>query len=277
MKASFTVTAGGTLSAAISAKYPGLGKNRLLGLIKDRQVKVNGLRVGENIRVEAGDTVDAYLPDKLSAKEIRIIYSDKNIVIADKPSHTETAALPALLSADYGVLYPVHRLDVNTTGAVVLARTESAKNGLEEAFAHKRVKKVYRAVVCGVPEKRAGVMVNWLVKDDKRGLVKAYANPDHGGLRSEAAYRTVSEDGETSVVELYPKTGRTHQLRVQLAYIGHPVLGDGKYGNYAMNKKYSAAEQKLRAISVGFGAMNGELAYLSGKEFKTGDEEKEIR
>ena len=277
MKAVFTVAESGTLSAAIGARYPALGKSRLAALIKDRQVRVNGVRVGENIRLSAGDTVEAFLPERQTGRRIRVVYSDDNIVVADKPAHTETAALAALLAEEYGTLYPVHRLDVNTTGATVLARNAKAKTLLERAFAERRVKKTYKAVICGVPQKREGVLVNWLVKEEGRGMVRAYGAPVRGGLRSEAAYKIISDDGETSVVELYPKTGRTHQLRVQLAYIGHPVLGDGKYGNYAMNKKYSATEQKLRAVSVGFGNMTDELAYLSGKEFDAEDEEKEIR
>lgn len=270
MKVEFTVKAEGTLSAAIGSEYPYLGKSRLSKLIKDRQVRVNGVRTGENLRVAAGDLIQAFIPEPSEKRKPRIIYSDDNIVVADKPAHTETAALGGLLAEEYGALFPVHRLDVNTTGVVVLARERRAKVLLEKAFREKRVRKVYRATVCGVPEKKEGVLVDWLVKDEKRGLVKV-CDGSSGGMRSETAYRVISDDGEIGVVELYPKTGRTHQLRVQLAHLGNPVLGDGKYGNFAMNKKYSVTEQKLRAISVSFADMPDELAYLDGKEFNAGE------
>ena len=273
MKAEFTVTADCTLTAAINAKYPSVGKRRLLALVKDRQVRVNGVRVGENVRVSVGDFVQAFLPD-VGTPDVRVIYSDVNIVVADKPAHIETAALPVVLAENYGSLYPVHRLDVNTTGVVVLARNEKLKAVLEKAFREKRVKKKYAATVCGTPEKKEGTLVGWLVKDEKRGIVRIYDSPACGGVRCETGYKVLSRDGETSVLELYPKTGRTHQLRAQLAHAGCPVLGDGKYGDFKMNRKYSATRQLLRAVSVSFRGMTGELEYLGDKEFNAGYEEK---
>lgn len=103
--------------------------------------------------------------------------------------------------------------------------------------------------------------------------MKAYNKPVRGGLESVAAYELLSRDGELSNIALYPSTGRTHQLRVQLAATGIPILGDSKYGNFAANKKYGVNEQRLRAVSLTFTAAAGVLKSLCGKEFSVTDEE----
>lgn len=258
------------LSDLLLEKLSFLGNRRINALISDRQVKINGVRAGSDCLLSEGDAVEVYTSVK--APSVSIIYSDDNAVIADKPAHMDTMSLPAVLAEKYGVLYPVHRLDVNTTGIVALARNAEAKAEFEREFRAHTVRKKYIATVVGVPAKPCGVMKHWLVKDGAHGLVKAYSKPVRGGLESVAAYELLSCDGELSKIALYPSTGRTHQLRVQLAATGIPILGDSKYGNFAANKKYGVNEQCLRAVSLTFTAAAGVLKPLCGKEFSVTDE-----
>ena len=116
MKYEFTSPRDCTLSELLCEKLSFIGKKGLKSLIKDRQVRVNGERVGEDVRLETGDVVEAYVTAR--APSVKVIYADDNIVVADKPAHTDTMSLPLLLSGEYGELFPVHRLDVNTTGPV---------------------------------------------------------------------------------------------------------------------------------------------------------------
>lgn len=255
------------LSDLLAERLSFLGRRVLAELISGRQVKVNGVRTGADIALTEGDRVEAYTSAK--APGITVIYADEAVVIADKPAHTDTMSLPAALASRYGELYPVHRLDVNTTGIVALARSKEVKAELEREFKERTVKKKYIATVVGVPRPPRGIMRHWLVKDPENGRVKAYAAPVRGGMESEAAYETIDSDGELSRLMLYPHTGRTHQLRVQLAAMGTPVLGDGKYGDYAANKKYKANEQRLRAVSLTFTAAKGVVSSLRGREFRT--------
>lgn len=267
MKYDLTASRDMPLSDLLAEKLSFLGRRALASLIKDRQVKVNGSRVGGDVPLSEGDGVEVYTSS--ASPEVKVIYADDSVVIADKPSHIDTMSLPSVLAAGYGELYPVHRLDVNTTGLVALARTPEAKAEMEREFKARTVKKKYKATVVGAPTKPRGVMKHWLVKDAKTGRVKAYDRPVRGGLESEAAYELLESDGELSKLMLYPSTGRTHQLRVQLAATGMPILGDGKYGDFAANKKYKAGEQRLRAVSLTFTAAAGAISHLRGKEFRT--------
>ena len=265
MKYDLIAPRGMALSELLAEKLSFLGKRELSSLISDRRVKVSGVRTGSDVRLSEGDAVEVYSSAK--KPEARVVYEDKNILVADKPAHVDTMSLPSLLGTEYGALYPVHRLDVNTTGIVILARTVEAKAELEREFKARTVKKKYIATVVGVPDPPSGIMRHWLVKDGVKGIVRAYDKPVRGGLESVAAYELVSRSGELSELALYPSTGRTHQLRVQLAAAGIPILGDGKYGDFAANKKYGVSAQRLRAVSVKLSGAAGVLSALRGKEF----------
>ncbi len=254
------------LSEIVLAECPWISGRKLKELLSARELRLNGKRTAEDLTAEAGDLIEAYLPDP---PEIRAVYSDDNIVVADKPAHVDSvAALPKALSARFGELYPVHRLDTNTTGVVVLARNEGAKASLERAFKRHEVIKQYVATVTKAPSPRRGTLRGWLVKDSASGRVRVYDAPVKGGVEAVTEYETAEGDDGLYVVKLRPLTGRTHQLRAQLAHIGCPILGDGKYGDFAENKKRGVKQQRLRAVSITFTSIGGELGYLRGKTFE---------
>lgn len=269
MRCDFTAAASKKLSELLAEHFPSMGKGKARRLITDKNVKVNGRRVSADVVVNKGETVEAFIPSAFAESEIDVVYEDENVVIADKPAHVDSVrALPKMLEERFGTLYPTHRLDTNTTGLVVLARGHKTRVEFEKAFKEHNVRKKYTATVIGCPKKKKGTLNGWLVKDAEKGEVRVYDTPVRGGVEAVTEYEVESSADGLTELTLYPLTGRTHQLRVQLAHIGCPILGDGKYGNFEENKRRGVKVQQLRAVSIRFVALGGIVNYLSGREFK---------
>ena len=237
-------------------RYPKLGHGRLEKLLRTGQVRVDGRRAKAGSRLEAGQAVRippldmerrAALkrpePPREAAEALRqrVLYKDDWVLAIDKPSGLAVQGgtgqhrhLDALLGAlAFEVPEPprlVHRLDKDTSGVLLLARTVEAARALAAVFQGKAARKLYWAAVAGVPKPARGRIDLPLGKEAGRGGEKVRA----GGSEGKAAltlYQCVARHGrEAAWLVLYPMTGRTHQLRVHCAAIGHPILGDGKYG-----------------------------------------------
>lgn len=138
----------------------------------------------------------------------------------------------------------LHRLDRPVGGVVLFAKTSKGASRLSEQFRSHRIEKVYWAVVEGVPKQRSDQVVQWLVKDEEKNVVTAYDHDVPGALRAELTY-TVLHD---SLIEIRPKTGRPHQIRVAMASLGTPIVGDVKYGAHAHHRGVIA----LFARSIAF-------------------------
>ena len=185
----------------------------------------------------------------LSAYEAgTVLYEDGDMLVADKNPGTEveTDLTGALNAVTEGVL-PVHRLDANTRGLVLFAKNEAARERLTAAFEAHEVKKVYEAVLCGIPPKAGDTLVHWAVKDAGNALVRVCRENTPGAFRMELDYEVLEKRPPLSRVRITLKTGKTHQIRVQTAAIGCPVLGDDKYGDRDMNKQYRQRTQLLLA------------------------------
>lgn len=193
-----------------------------------------------------------------AAEVCRGVYLDEAMVVVDKHAGVEVEGeLEANLSALLGTVYPVHRLDANTEGMVVFARTETMQKSLEQAFYHHAPKKLYRAVLCGVPKE--GRLVHYAKKDAQQSMVRLCSASDPSAQRMESELRVLKTNGTLSLCEIELFTGRTHQIRVQTAAIGHPVLGDEKYGDFSMNRRFKKRRQQLLAKTL----------VLNGKTFES--------
>ncbi len=196
-------------------------------------------------------TAVKYLPAFRAASAV---YEDKDMLVVDKNAGVEVETdLLSELSAVSSPLYPVHRLDANTVGLVALARTEAAEEALLDAFARHDTGKVYEAILVGAPEKREGTLVHYGLKDEERAYMRLVPEGTPGALKMELSYRIVEARGGLSKAEIQLVTGRTHQIRVQMAALGCPVLGDDKYGDREANKRYRQKRQLLlsKRLTIG--------------------------
>ena len=168
---------------------------------------------------------------------IEILYQDGALLVCVKPAGvpsegTEEGALPVLLSRQTGgPVFPVHRLDQAVSGLMVLARSREAAAALSAAVAEGRMEKEYFALLSGAPEPPEGRMEDLLFKDSRRGKVFVVKSLRKGVRPAALTYRVLQRQGETALVQVALETGRTHQIRVQFASRGMPLLGDGKYGS----------------------------------------------
>lgn len=188
-------------------------------------------------------TAVKYLP---AFRAANAVYEDEDMLVVDKNAGVEVETdLVSELSAVVGPLYPVHRLDANTLGLVVLAKNEAAEERLMDAFARHETGKVYEAILAGVPEKREGTLIHYGRKDEERAYMRLVPKDTPGALRMELSYRIPEAKGGLSKAEIRLLTGRTHQIRVQMAAQGCPVLGDDKYGDREVNRRYRQKRQQL--------------------------------
>lgn len=251
-------------------RFPHLPQGRIEKMCRKGEIRVDGTRARANTRIEAGQSirvpplpeapaVQTRSPQRSSVSkeaaawlQSTVLYRDDHILALNKPAglavqggsgqRRHLDALSAALTFGYEEKPRlVHRLDKDTSGVLVMARTRQAAAGLTAAFRHRDTRKIYWAAVAGVPTPRAGTIRYGLVKaaghgkggegEKMRCLHPDAVDTTPGAKRATTDFTVLDVAGSrTSWVALVPVTGRTHQLRAHMAELGHPIVGDGKYG-----------------------------------------------
>ncbi len=213
-------------------QHPEYNRSSLQTFIKSGYVTVDGkVATKPNSKFEPDVKITLVVPATPQVAECPpVIYEDDNVLVLNKPQGLLSMAkgeyCPETTLEDYGLL--VHRLDRDTSGVVILAKNPETQKMLRKQFQDRKTHKTYYAIVEGRPKLDAALIDLPIARNLKRPTT---FQVDQNGKESQTYYKVLRSNGEYSLLELKPKTGRTHQLRVHLKYLGHPILGDVVYGN----------------------------------------------
>ena len=273
--------------------------------IRLKKIKVNRKRAENNQVLLEGDTIQCFLAEEFFEKRadehsfasitphLDVIYEDENIMLLNKRPgvsvhEDEDGSTNTLITHIQAYLYQkgeydpereqsfapalCNRIDRNTGGIVIAAKNAEALRVMNEKIKKREIDKFYLAAVHGIPKPEAATIKGWLIKDDKKNIVRVYdKNPPRGAKEIITKYKVVSKAKDSSLVEVELLTGRTHQIRAHMAYIGHPLIGDGKYGVNKNDRQKGYKYQALYSYKLRFSFDKTEqtaLDYLNGKEFK---------
>lgn len=296
--------AGQRLDKFLTKTFGNLPVSMMYKGIRTKDIKINGKRCQISTRLTEGDVVTIYLKDEFlieapaalefmsASKKLDIVYEDENLLLLNKkvgllvhPDDKEYR--DTLIFRVQRYLYEkgeydpekensftpalVNRIDRNTCGIVIAAKNAAALRILNEKLRAREIRKFYLCIVHGMMEKKEDTLEGYLEKDEERNRVFIRRQMMDGARSIRTWYRVLGEKNGFSLLEIELLTGRTHQIRAHLASIGHPLLGDGKYGTNALNKGTGYDKQALCSYRLIFdfqdtAADENPLAYLRGKE-----------
>ena len=296
--------AGQRLDRFVGKAVPLLPESLLQKYIRLKRIKLNGKGAKRDTRLNQGDVLRLYINDeffekpreenswlKVGTPRLSIVHEDENLLLLDKKPgvlchsagvwdyNTLIANVQAYM-AQKGEWRPkeensfapalCNRIDRNTGGIVIAAKNAEALRILNDKIRDREIEKYYLCAVQGKPRPAAGRLENFLFKDAKKNQVFIKEKPEPGAKTAVTEYRTLVTKGPLSLVECRLLTGRTHQIRAQMAHAGWPLLGDGKYGSERFNKGYEEKGQALYSYRLRFDFPTdaGILEYLRGREFR---------
>lgn len=247
-----------------------ISKMQISRAILDKDVKVNGKRIKTNITVYENDIIEAYF-NETKQNVFDIVYQDENILVINKKKGIETVSfdenkqtLQTLVQKDFANARAVHRIDTNTLGLIAFALNDTAEKELLDAFKTGNVVKKYYAVVSSHNIKDNETFVDYFIKPNN-SIVKFGAS-EKDGKQASLSYQLIKQVGDLAQIEVDLHTGKTHQIRAQLAYHKIFILGDGKYGDKNLNRKYKKDVQALISVYLRFENLVN-LKYLQSLPF----------
>lgn len=287
----------------VRSLLPGASLSFIYKIFRQKDVKINNhwvkidyvLKTDDVLKIYVTDEqIESFKKDSISFKKIEfnlpIIYEDENLIIINKPKgllvHSDEKSKTRTLTQDViNYLYtkneidesstflpsPAHRIDRNTSGIVVFGKKVKVLQELSLLFSSKKdnIEKKYIALVYGQINPKNGTINKSLFKNSKTNTV--YIDNGPGSKSAITEYKTIKTYKDCSLIEATLLTGRTHQIRVHMQSINHPIIGDDKYGNLEINRlfkaKYNLDFQFLHAQSITFKNIQGVLSYLSKKKF----------
>ena len=244
----------------LSSKFDFLSRSKIKKFITNGQILIDNQKIKPSLILNGGEQIYCNLEDsddenilEPQAIDFDILFEDEHFVVINKPSgmvvhpgngNRQNTLANGLLhylnkSSDMSSIRPgiVHRLDKDTSGVIVTAKNDMAHESLSRLFQNRMVSKCYDAIVWGALPASKGKIENYIVRDNRDKT--AFKTSEYKGKEAISSYQLITAFGPLSYVRLFPKTGRTHQLRVHMKYLGNPILAD---------IKYSGGEQKIKGF-----------------------------
>lgn len=295
---------GQRLDKFILKRFKTMPKSLMHKYIRTKYIKLNGKKTTPEVFLNEGDILTLYIKDEFfeqskkeyefmkASKKLDIVYEDENLMLLDKKTgvivhQDKNYDADCMVNRVQRYLYEkgeydpeadkafspalVNRIDRNTSGIIIAAKNAMALRVLNEKVRTREIRKFYLCVVKGCPKKKSDTLKGYLTKNESKNTVRVSKNEVKGSKEIITKYNVLSYDKERnlSLCEVELLTGRTHQIRAHMAYIGHPLLGDEKYGDKSLNRKYNQKYQLLSSykLKFDFNTDAGELQYLNDKEF----------
>ena len=245
-----------TLDKYLSHALPLLPERARRAAFYARDVKMNGQRSPRDARVVPGAQITVFTPYEM---QIPIAYEDERLLILDKPAGvaTDTDRYNSMTVTDWAAMHAkgayqpslCHRLDYQTSGLIALAKDDQTENALKQMFARRTGRKEYQCLVLGTPQPAQADCHAYLLKDPVRAVVRVTEKALPQAKPIETEYETL-QPGEVSRLRVILHTGRTHQIRAHLSFLGHPIIGDDLYGDRAANRAYGKGRLMLCATRL---------------------------
>ncbi len=235
--------------------------------LRNKDIKVNGKRVSSDLSLNVGDRVEVYYTPKTESF-YSLVFCDENVLVINKKRGVTSDTVFGSLKKEYSTCGYIHRLDRNTSGLMIFSLNDRAEEELLLGFKNRTFEKEYVAEVVGFPKEKKAILEGYLIKDEKTSTVKISDKPFKGAVYIKTGYEVIENKENTSILKVQLFTGKTHQIRAHLAHIGHPIVGDGKYGVEKINKELKKSKQELCAskLTLNFDEQDY-LYYLNGKQF----------